>query len=190
MKLYETFVSKKNRNNLPAFEEISNAELEQLFIKEMVSDNRIAELFGVKTSKVTYRRKKNGITIRKGIIDDVLNPDTEKGKQINQQMKEEVFTKENLDKISKAITHFAFRNGPIEDMHVSPNDQLSENDMKVLNKFMVNRLAYVFDLIINEKWLELSVLIDYFGLYGQGWDKAEIEDGGNKEMVRKLLSDR
>ncbi|MEI3612511.1 hypothetical protein [Pseudogracilibacillus sp. SO30301A] len=190
MKLYETFVSKKNKNNLPPFEEISNAELEQLFTKEMVSDNRIAELFGVKTSKVTYRRRKNGITIRKGIIDEVLNPNTDKGKQINLQMKEEVFTKENLDKISKAITHFAFRNGPIEDMHAYPNNQLSENDMKVLNKFMVNRLAYIFDLIIDEKWLELGVLINHFSLYGEGWDKAELEDGGNKKMVRRLLGEK
>ena len=31
---------------------------------------------------------------------------------------------ENIDAISKAVTHYAFRNGPVEDMHA--NGQLSQ----------------------------------------------------------------
>ncbi|MBO1001840.1 hypothetical protein [Pseudogracilibacillus auburnensis] len=190
MNLYEKFVKKRKNNNLPTFEEITAEELEQLFITEMISDNRIAELFDVKKSKVTYRRRKNGITIRKGIVDEVLNPESEKGSHINTQVKEDFFISDNLDLISKAITHFAFRNGPIESMHAHPNNQLSDEDMKTLNKFMVDRLAYIFDLIINEKWLEFSVLINQLNMYGDNWDEAQPDDGGNKEIVKRILERR
>lgn len=54
---------------------------------------------------------------------------------------------DNLTMISKAITHFSFRNGPIEDMHASPKNQISQDDMKTLNKFMVNRLRVLLRLI-------------------------------------------
>ena len=46
---------------------------------------------------------------------------------------------ETIDMLSKAITQFAFRSGPVEELHA--NNQLSQKDMKALNKFMVNRIA-------------------------------------------------
>jgi len=81
---------------------------------------------------------------------------------------------DNINVISKAITHFTFRNGPVEDMHAYPNNQLSEEDMKILNKFMVNRLAHVFTLIIEERWIEFDFLIKTYGMYGHDWDEAEV----------------
>ena len=71
---------------------------------------------------------------------------------------------EETDKIAKAITIFAFRNGPVENMHT--DGKLSQEDMKTLNKFMVNRLAYVFNIFQNNK-----PLFDMLVLYNS-------DDGG------------
>ena len=64
--------------------------------------------------------------------------------KLNSDSRERLLRRENIDAISKAITHFIFRNGPVEDMHT--NNQLSEKDMKTLNKYMVNRIAGGHDL--------------------------------------------
>jgi len=81
--------------------------------------------------------------------------------------------------IAKALTHFVFRHGPVEELHADPNSQLSDEDMKMLNKFMVNRLNYVFELIMQDRWYEFSYLISSHGHYGQDWDKPESDDGDN-----------
>ena len=46
---------------------------------------------------------------------------------------------ETIDMLSKGITQFAFRSGPVEDMHA--RNKLTKKDMKALNKYMVNRIA-------------------------------------------------
>ena len=77
-------------------------------------------------------------------------------KKLNKQMKKTITSTVSADTIAKAVTHFAFRNGPIEDIHANPDKQLTDDDMKILNKFVHNRLTYVFDLIINERWAEFA----------------------------------
>lgn len=159
MKLYDTLSEMKSKGKNLNFEEITSDDLRILYIDEELTDGIIADLFEVKTSKVTYKRRKFGITIRNAILDEYLLVQSEKAKEENLQVKEKILDIDNLNMISKALTHFAFRNGPIEDMHAHPNNQLSESDMKILNKFMVNRLAYIFTLIIEERWIEFDFLI-------------------------------
>lgn len=53
------------------------------------------------------------------------------------------------------------------------NDQLSENDMKTLNKYMVNRIAGLLTAIADNNWLQLELLLSYYRLFGTEWDKAE-----------------
>ena len=79
---------------------------------------------------------------------------------------------DNIPTISKAITHFTFRNGPIEDMHA--NNQLSENDMKTLNKYMVNRIAGLLTAIVDDnKWTQMAYLLDsYYKHLGKEWDEV------------------
>ena len=43
--------------------------------------------------------------------------------------------------LSIALAHFCFRNGPIESMHADPGIGLTEERMKTLNKFMVDKLG-------------------------------------------------
>jgi hypothetical protein len=85
--------------------------------------------------------------------------------------KERLLKRENIDSISKAITHFIFRNGPVEDIHA--NNQLSEDDMKTLNKYMVNRIAGLLTTIADNNWVQLELLLSYYKIYGSQWDDAE-----------------
>ena len=80
---------------------------------------------------------------------------------------------ENIDYISKALTHYIFRNGPVEDMHA--NHQLSQEDMKTLNKYMVNKLAGLIKMIYDGEWMKIELLLNFFKRYGHDWDKAEID---------------
>lgn len=82
----------------------------------------------------------------------------------------ELFDSDKIDSISKSITHYAFRNGPVEDMHA--NNQLSENDMKTLNIFMTNRIAGLLTAIADNKWFELDQVYKFYKIYGTDWDKA------------------
>jgi hypothetical protein len=113
---------------------------------------------------------------------------------LNRQSKKRIMSKNdhayNVDKIAKAITHFAFRNGPVETMHAGPESQLSQNDMKTLNTYMVNRLAYVFELILSDRWAEFELLIESYKYYGAGWDPAIPDDDGMMDMLKNKLNDQ
>ena len=113
---------------------------------------------------------------------------------MNKRAKGEILRAENISLITKALTHFTFRNGPIEDMHAHPNNQLSEEDMKTLNKFMVNRLAYIFTLIIEERWIEFDYLVRGIDrIYGHSWNEAEPDDGGTRkiiEMMKEMMANK
>ncbi len=191
MGLYKELSEKRKDGKKLDFDKLSVRDLRILFIDEGKSDRMIAELFDVKLSKVTYRRRKNEITIRDALVDDYLSGKSDHAKEWNVVAKNELLSKENISMISKAITHFAFRNGPIEDIHADPNKGLTDSDMKKLNKFMVNRLAHIFTLMIDERWIELDMLIGQIDLfYGKNWDKALPDDGGTTELLKKMLRRR
>ena len=40
----------------------------------------------------------------------------EESRKLNENFRENIRKKENLDLIVRAVTHFTFRNGPVEDM--------------------------------------------------------------------------
>ena len=188
MGFYEELSARKDNGEILKFEDLTSEELRQIYFDEEKTDSIIADLYGVKLSKVTSKRRKYGITIRNSILDDFLLVKSPKAKEMNDLAKKQILDVNNINMISKAITHFAFRNGPIEDMHAHPNNQLSESDMKTLNKFMVNRLAYIFTLIIEERWIEFDLLIrNTDWMYGQGWDEAEPDDGGTRKLIEILM---
>ena len=141
MGVYEDLLQRKKDGETISIDELTPELLKHLFIKEHIPDNMIAVLFDVKSSKITYLRRKHGITIRNSIIDDFLNKTPE---EMEEKARVDLLKEENISKIAKALTHFAFRNGPVEDLHANPTKNLTDEDMKMLNKFMVNRLAYIF----------------------------------------------
>jgi hypothetical protein len=188
MGVYESLVQAKANGALLDLKKLSPSDLRTMFVEERISDSLIADLFGVSRSRVTYLRRKHGFTARRAAIDQCLSGRTVKARAMNREAKGRILTSSSVSTISKAVTHFAFRNGPVEDMHA--NGQLSQDDMKTLNKFMVNRLAYVFSLIAEERWLEFEWLVWSTDRYfGADWDDAQPDNGGSRELLEMELRD-
>ena len=89
--------------------------------------------------------------------------------KLSQDSKRRLLADENFDRLAVGLTHYFFRNGPVEDMHA--DGQLSENDMKILNKYMVDRVARVLLLAKENRWLELELLLSFHMQCGSTWDK-------------------
>ena len=154
-----------------SWNDVTEEDLMRLYYVENLSDSQIAALFGITQGKVTYKRRKLGISIKNKIYQDFIDQHGDLFQELNEHSKNRLLARENIDFIAKAITHFVFRNGPIEDMHA--NRQLSQSDMKTLNKYMVNRIAGLLTTIADNNWLQLELLLSYYRLYGSHWDKAE-----------------
>ncbi|WP_083659881.1 MULTISPECIES: hypothetical protein [Paenibacillus] len=186
MGLYELYKEMKDSGEPVNFDNLSVDDLRIIYCDEEKTDWQIVELFNVSASKVGRIRRKHGITIKNMVFDELLMGKNEESLNINLNIKNRLLVDENIDMISKAVAHFAFRNGPIEDMHA--DGQLSESDMKKLNKFVHNRLAYVFQLIVQDRWLELDFLIKSRSYSGTGWDKSEPDDGDNRAILKRMLN--
>jgi len=171
---YNEYLVKKKSGCLPNWETITEKQLLCLYSSPVVSDSMIADLFGVTKAQVRYKRYKYNITQRRISIYNFFN-DNENPELIKQNIasKKRLFASENMDSLAIALTHYFFRIGPVEDMHA--NNQLSESDMKTLNKYMVDRIANVLYLIKEERWLELELLLSFYKLYGKEWDKPNID---------------
>lgn len=83
---------------------------------------------------------------------------------------------ETIDSISKAITQYAFRSGPIEKMHA--NNQLSQKDMKALNKYMVNRIAGLLTAISKGEIANILKVLTFYASLSSDWDnvKPDVEE--------------
>lgn len=103
---------------------------------------------------------------------------------------------ENLDKVIRdlavRITQFIFRSGSIEDFHagkynfedyenIPPNtpveeiSQLTDANMKVLNKELVDKIGFILHLFSRADYAHLNVAIDGYKGYGHDWDAPDIE---------------
>ena len=51
--------------------------------------------------------------------------------------------------------------------------KLTQEDMKTLNKFMVNRLAGILSAVHDENWLQLVSLFAFYDTFSINWDSAE-----------------
>lgn len=167
--LYEQLVERKNKGEKLVWDDITREELEELFEKR--SDNIIAELYGISKSQVTSKRKKWDIKLINYTIKNFFNEDSNRVlfENLNQSSKERLLNENNIDTVCIALTHYLFRNGPVEDMH--SNGKLSQDDMKKLNKFMVNRISGLLKTMHNGEWLKLELLFNFYSLFGKDWDK-------------------
>lgn len=108
-------------------------------------------------------------------ISDLLSP--EELYALNQQAKERFIQFENIDALAKALTHYIFCRGPVEDMHV--NGQLSQEDMKILHKYMVTHLVWILTRVFEGDWIRLELLFNNFSHYGNQWDLADLQQAEN-----------
>ena len=156
-------MERKNKGERLEWNDITKEELEELFEKN--TDNMIADLYDVSKSQVKSKREKWDIKMINYTLEKFLSEDFNKDlfENLNQGSKERLLNKDNIDTISVALTHYLFKNGPVEDMH--SEGKLSQEDMKTLNKFMVNRIAGLLQIINKKEWLKIESLLDYYSTY-------------------------
>ena len=75
-----------------------------------------------------------------------------------------------IDMLSKGITQFAFRSGPVEEMH--SKGKLTQKDMKTLNKFMINRIAGLLQIIFNGDVANALKVLTFYASLSSDWNKA------------------
>ena len=165
------------------WDNITKQELQELYTK--LTDKQIAEFFNVTVGKVRYKRNKYHITLKTNAYNEFLDQNSELSQKLNTASKDRLIAAD-LDVIAKALTHYIFRNGPIEDMHA--NNQLSQNDMKTLNKFMVNKLSGLIFKMRNNEWIQIELLFERLKSYGTHWDKA-VPDTDDFESSWKEFQD-
>ncbi|MBD8036652.1 hypothetical protein H9635_07855 [Solibacillus sp. A46] len=108
------------------------------------------------------------------------------------EVPEEFDLEESVFDLSRKIVHFIFRNGIIEDMHAgkygydeflkipenTPPEvisQLSNKDMMALNKYMMDRVGYILQLLQNAEYTKLHYILDQEKYNGDDWDRPNIE---------------
>ena len=83
---------------------------------------------------------------------------------------------DTINMIAKALTEYAFRSGPIEDIHSDDygGSRITQEEMKQLNKYMVNKLATVLTALSRGKIDEVLNGLALSYRYATHWDKADI----------------
>lgn len=116
---------------------------------------------------------------------------------------EEVNENQNIRDLAIRITHFIFRNGPIERLHsgeylieelstilkdtpLSKVSQLTEEDMKMLNKFMVDRIGYLLHLFQNAEYKKLQYVLGKYKPFGHYWHSPDVEKV-DEEIKKSIL---
>lgn len=89
-------------------------------------------------------------------------------KKINQQ----AYALANF--LAKSAAVYAFRNGPVENIHAE--GRLSQEDMKVLNKFMVDRLGEIFYLSAMHRGDDLIDMLNFSWKCTSGWDDINLSE--------------
>lgn len=137
--LYQKLTERKNKGEKLEWNNITKEELEELF--EESTDSMIADLYEVSQSQVKRKREKWDIKLINYTLKKFFSEDLNKNlfEKLNQSSKDRLLDKGNFDTISIALTHYLFRNGPVENMH--SDGKLSQEDMKTLNKFMVKSIS-------------------------------------------------
>ena len=77
---------------------------------------------------------------------------------------------ETIDMLSKGITQFAFRSGPVEEMHA--RDKLTQKDMETLNKHMTNRIAGLLQTVFNGDVANALKVLTFYASLSSDWNKA------------------
>lgn len=107
-------------------------------------------------------------------IEEILGVDGEE--YIENWLQSEEFR----NRLAIAITHFAFRNGPIEDIHANPEKNITDEDMEILNKYMVNSIASVLNLFGRCYFPKIMGLALTSENFGADWDKPDTKESDER----------
>ena len=75
---------------------------------------------------------------------------------------------ETIDMLSKGITQFAFRSGPVEKMH--SKGKLTQKDMETLNKYMTNQIARLLQTVFNGDVVKALKVLTFYASLSTDWD--------------------
>lgn len=75
---------------------------------------------------------------------------------------------ETIDMLSKGITQYTFRSGPVEEMH--SRNKLTQKDIKTLNKFITNRIAGLLTTISNGDISNVLKVLTFYASLSSDWD--------------------
>ena len=78
---------------------------------------------------------------------------------------------ETIDMLSKGITQYTFRSGPVEEMHA--RNKLTQKDMKTLNKFMTNRIAGLLTAISKGDIANVLKVLAFYASLSPDWDSCK-----------------
>jgi hypothetical protein len=177
MNLYEELKRRKSEGEALSFGNVSEAELMELY--RHVSDAQIAELYGVKESEVTERRRVYGITLRRVALETMLgNPEK------NRQSRQRVFQLGFSD-MAAAVAQFALRENTATGDGILSS--LSHETAHELYRLVHRRLAYVLRLLCEERWQEFEYLIQTSMPGEELREVVDPDDGGIRETVMKAL---
>lgn len=168
------------------WETVTENDLIQLFLKEGKSKSQIATLYNVSTNQVKAKLDKWQIKKYPSYY-SIKNAKDEKEviDILNEQSLPRLNKKENISWIAKALTHHIFRNGPVEDMHA--DGKLSQEDMKTLNKYMVNKIAGLLLLANKGEWIKIELLLNFYKYWGSEWDEAKPDTKDIEYMYERQL---
>ena len=165
--------------SLPTIDTISPDEL--LKLHQNIPARDIAHILDTKIINVI--KKIELIESIKLVIEE-----KKKDKIFNNTMKKEIWQPELIDKIAKSLTHFIFRNGPVEKIHAGPDSRLSDQDMEIINKYMVNHLAYILKLLFEDRWMEFFFAATMYENFGRNWDKPNTREV-EEEIIDLMILD-
>lgn len=97
--------------------------------------------------------------------------------------------KDYIIKITKASAYFIFRNGPVKKLY--DEGKLEDKDIKEMQKYMQNHLAYLFNILLEENDLKKFDLIvstmDKF--YINDNEEINLDDDGFDSFYNNLFND-
>lgn len=103
-------------------------------------------------------------------------------------MKERI-PKDYLVRITKASTYFIFRNGPVKKLY--DEGKLEASDIREMQKYMQNHLAYLYNVLLEENDLKKFDLIistmDKF--YINDSEEIELDDDGFDNFYNQLFNE-
>lgn len=149
------------------WDNITREELLKIYTENDVCDSMVADMFGVTKAQVVNKRKKLNITQYDMTLERHF-----KLSNIEPHSETNVLQKYDTNRLAKALTHYLFRFGPIENMH--QKGQLSEEDMYALNKYTYDRAATLVHLLKTEDTDRLSALFKLLTIWNPDWDEPEI----------------
>ena len=88
--------------------------------------------------------------------------------------------------LAKAITGYCFRNGIVEDYHA--DGCLNDEQMKALNKYMVNRIGFLLQLYVDGRKDDIEKVIGWHGKMCEHWDDIDItEPAAELKDIKEIM---